>query len=88
MATEFSFFLGIPTMFGASLLKIGKFFLKGNHFSGIEITVLLVGSLVAFFISVIAIKFLLNYLKKNDFTAFGWYRIILGAILLGYWAFS
>lgn len=88
VATEFSFFLGIPVMFGASFLKIVKFLAKGNSFNFTEILVLLTGSIVAFLVSVVVIKFLLNYLKKNDFTAFGWYRIILGAILLGYWMFS
>lgn len=85
VATEFSFFLGIPMMFGASGLKVLKFLKNGNSFSGEEITILLVGSIVAFIISILAIKFLMNYLKRNDFTAFGWYRIILGIILLGYW---
>jgi undecaprenyl-diphosphatase len=87
VATEFSFFLGIPTMFGASFYKILKFLLKGNGFGLSETVVLLVGAIVAFLVSVIAIKFLLNYLKKNDFTVFGWYRIILGVILIGYWIF-
>jgi undecaprenyl-diphosphatase len=87
VATEFSFFLGIPTMFGASSFKILKFVLKGNGFGLSETVVLLVGAIVAFLVSVIAIKFLLNYLKKNDFTVFGWYRIILGVILIGYWIF-
>lgn len=85
VATEFSFFLGIPMMFGASGLKIIKFIAKGNSFSFPEVLILLVGLVVAFFVSVVAIKFLMNYLKKNDFTAFGWYRIILGIILLGYY---
>lgn len=85
VATEFSFFLGIPMMFGASGLKIIKFIAKGNSFSFAEVLILLVGLVVAFFVSVVAIKFLMNYLKKNDFTAFGWYRIILGIILLGYY---
>ncbi len=88
VATEFSFFLGIPVMFGASFLKIFKFLAKGNTFGSEEIIILLTGSIVAFVVSIIAIKFLLNYLKKNDFTVFGWYRVILGAILIGYWLFS
>lgn len=86
VSTEFSFFLGIPTMFGASLLKIVKFMLEGNVFGSQEIIVLLVGTIVSFVISILSIKFLMNYIKKNDFTAFGWYRIILGVILIGYWA--
>lgn len=85
VATEFSFFLGIPVMFGASGLKIIKFLLKGNTFGGTEIIVLLVGMVTAFVVSIVAIKFLLDYIKRNDFTAFGWYRIVLGIILIGYW---
>ena len=85
VATEFSFFMGIPTMIGASGLKIVKFIMHGNSFSFQSTIVLLVGTVVSFIVSVLAIKFLMNYLKKNDFTVFGWYRIILGAILIGYW---
>ncbi|MEI5995491.1 undecaprenyl-diphosphate phosphatase [Candidatus Enterococcus mansonii] len=88
VATEFSFFLGIPVMFGASFLKIVKFIMKGNSFGFSETFILLTGSLVAFVVSIIVIKFLLNYLKRNDFTAFGWYRIILGVLLISYWLFS
>lgn len=88
VATEFSFFLGIPVMFGASFLKIVKFVMKGNSFGFGEIIILLMGSVVAFVVSIIVIKFLLNYLKRNDFTAFGWYRIILGVLLISYWLFS
>ncbi|GCF94576.1 undecaprenyl-diphosphatase [Enterococcus florum] len=85
VATEFSFFLGIPVMFGASGLKIVKFLANGNTFGVQEILVLLVGMVTAFIVSIIAIKFLLDYIKRNDFTVFGWYRIILGAILIIYW---
>ncbi|MGM9902520.1 undecaprenyl-diphosphatase [Enterococcus sp. 10A9_DIV0425] len=85
VATEFSFFLGIPVMFGASGLKIIKYLADGNSFQMEETVILLVGTVVSFVVSVFAIKFLLNYLKKNDFTVFGWYRIILGIILIGYW---
>lgn len=85
VATEFSFFLGIPVMFGASGLKIVKYLAEGNPFKMEETIILLVGTLVSFIVSVLAIKFLLSYLKKNDFTIFGWYRIILGIILIGYW---
>jgi len=81
IATEFSFFLSIPVMFGASALKLVKF---GFNFSGIEIWILLIGMIVAFIISVISIKFLLRYIKNNDFKAFGWYRIILGIVVVGY----
>ncbi|MTD38747.1 undecaprenyl-diphosphate phosphatase [Erwinia sp. CPCC 100877] len=88
VATEFSFFLGIPVMFGASFLKIGKFIMKGNSFTFDETFILLAGSIVAFIVSIIVIKFLLNYLKRNDFTVFGWYRVILGVLLISYWLFS
>lgn len=81
VATEFSFYLSIPVMFGASFLKLIKF---GFHFTGMEITVLIAGMAVAFFVSIIAIKFLLSYIKKNDFTVFGIYRIILGALVILY----
>lgn len=85
VATEFSFFLGIPVMFGASGLKIVKFLMNGNSFDFAQITILLVGMATAFVVSIVAIKFLLDYIKRNDFTVFGWYRIILGVILIGYW---
>ena len=81
VAAEFTFFLAIPVMFGASLLKLVKF---GLAFTGFQVTILLVGMLVAFVVSILAIKFLVGYIKKNDFKVFGWYRIILGIILLGY----
>lgn len=81
VAAEFSFFLGIPVMFGASLLKIVKF---GFDFTGTEIAILLVGMTVAFVVSILSIKFLMNYIKKNDFKAFGYYRIALGVIVLAY----
>ncbi|MHC5227627.1 undecaprenyl-diphosphate phosphatase [Enterococcus sp. LJL99] len=88
VATEFSFFLGIPVMFGASFLKVGKFIMKGNSFGFSETIILLTGCIVAFVVSVIVIKFLINYIKKNDFTVFGWYRILLGVFLISYWLFS
>lgn len=81
VATEFSFFLAIPMMFGASLVKMMKF---GLDFTGSEVVILLTGMIVAFVVSVIAIKFLIGYIKKNDFKAFGYYRIVLGIIVLGY----
>ena len=80
-ATEFTFFLAIPVMFGASLIKILKF---GFDYSSSEIIILAVGMVTAFIVSVLSIKFLLMYIKRNDFTAFGWYRIVLGLIVLGY----
>lgn len=85
VATEFSFFLGIPVMFGASGLKIVKYLADGNSFQMEETVILLVGTVVSFVVSIFAIKFLINYLKRNDLTVFGWYRIILGIILIGYW---
>lgn len=81
VATEFTFFLAIPVMFGASLLKIVKF---GWHYSGAEILILVVGMATAFVVSILSIKFLLRYIKRNDFKAFGWYRIALGIIVLAY----
>ena len=80
-AAEFTFYLAIPTMLGASLLKLVKF---GLAFSSIEIIVLLVGMLVSFLVSIVVIKFLMGYIKKHDFKVFGYYRIILGIIVLGY----
>ena len=84
VAAEFTFFLAIPVMFGASLLKLIKF---GLVFTSFELIVLLVGMLVAFIVSIWAIKFLVGYIKKHDFKVFGWYRIILGFILLVYYFF-
>ena len=81
IAAEFSFFLGIPTMFGASLLKIVKF---GLAFNGAELFVLVLGMIVSFIVSVFAIKFLMNYIKNNDFKAFGIYRIVLGVLVIIY----
>lgn len=80
-AAEFTFFLAVPVMFGLSFLKILKF---GFDFTGQEIVVLLVGCAVAFAVSVLVIKFLMSYIKKHDFKVFGWYRILLGAFVLGY----
>lgn len=84
VAAEFTFFLAIPVMFGASLLKLIK---VGIVFTGVELSYLLLGMLVAFVVSVIVIKFLMNYIKSHDFKVFGWYRIILGVIVLGYFMF-
>lgn len=79
IAAEFTFFLAIPVMFGASLLKIMKF---GLSFTGTEIAILLTGMIVAFIVSILVIRFLMSYIKKHDFKAFGWYRIVLGIIVL------
>lgn len=80
-AAEFSFFLAIPTMFGASAFKLLKF---GLDFTGTELLTLVFGMVVAFLVSILAIKFLMGYIKKHDFRAFGWYRIVLGVIVLLY----
>ncbi|HCM90911.1 MULTISPECIES: undecaprenyl-diphosphate phosphatase [Vagococcus] len=85
VAAEFTFFLGIPVMFGASGYKIYKFLKVGNSFDSTQTILLLLGSVVAFVISIFAIKFLMNYIKKNDFKVFGWYRIILGSLIIVYW---
>lgn len=81
VAAEFTFFLAIPVMFGASLLKLVKF---GFHYTGAEIFILVVGMATAFVVSIISIKFLLQYIKNNDFKAFGYYRIVLGIIVISY----
>ena len=80
-AAEFTFYLAIPTMLGASLLKLMKF---GLGFTGMELIILLVGMLVSFIVSMFVIKFLMNYIKKHDFKIFGYYRIILGILVLAY----
>lgn len=78
-AAEFTFYLAIPVMFGASLLKLLKF---GFAFTAAEAVALILGMVVAFVVSIIAIKFLMSYIKKHDFTVFGWYRIVLGVLVL------
>ncbi len=82
-AAEFSFFLGVPVMFGASLLKIIKF---GVAFTGTEIFYLLFGMVIAYIVSVYSIRFLMGYVKRNDFKIFGYYRIVLGIIVLAYFS--
>ena len=84
VASEFTFFLAIPVMLGASLLKILKF---GFVFTSAEALILGTGTLGAFFVSILAIKFLMGYIKKHDFKVFGWYRIVLGIIVLAYFWF-
>lgn len=79
VAAEFTFFLAIPVMFGASLLKLVKF---GLSFTTLEAGVLIIGMLVSFFVSIFVIKFLMDYIKKHDFQVFGWYRIALGILVL------
>lgn len=80
-AAEFTFYLAIPTMLGASLLKLVKF---GFAFTGIELLILIIGMVVSFLVSVLVIKFLMNYIKKHDFKSFGYYRILLGIIVIAY----
>lgn len=84
-AAEFTFYLAIPTMLGASLLKLVKF---GFGFTSIELVVLLVGMIISFLVSLIVIKFLMSYIKKHNFKVFGYYRIILGIIVLTYFFFT
>ena len=84
VAAEFTFFLAIPVMFGWGLVKAVKYFLDGIAMSQTEIVVLIVGILSAFIMGMIAIRFLMGYIKQNDFTVFGVYRIIIGLIVLGY----
>ena len=81
VAAEYTFFLAIPVMFGASLLKVVKF---GFVFTSQELTLLAVGTVVSFVISLFVLRFLMGYIKKHDFKVFGWYRIILGVIVLLY----
>ena len=85
VAAEFTFFLAIPVMFGASLLKLVKF---GLAFTSTELAILLIGMVTAFVSSLIIIRFLLGYIKKHDFKVFGYYRIILGVLVLAYFFFS
>lgn len=82
VAAEFTFFLAIPTMFGASFIKLLKF---GFDFTGAELVILLVGTLVSFFVSIFVIRFLMGYIKKHNFKIFGWYRIVLAIILIVYY---
>jgi len=85
VAAEFTFFLAIPAMFGGSAIKLLK---AGFHFSASEVGLLVLGMAVAFIVSIFAIKFLMSYIKKHDFKAFGWYRIVLGILVLLYFAIS
>ncbi len=85
VAAEFTFFLAIPAMFGGSAIKLLK---AGFHFSASEVGLLVLGMVVAFIVSIFAIKFLMSYIKKHDFKVFGWYRIVLGILVLLYFAIS
>ena len=84
-AAEFTFYLAIPTMLGASLLKLVKF---GFVFTSIEFVILLVGMIVSFLVSMFVIKFLMSYIKKHDFKPFGYYRILLGILVLIYFCLA
>lgn len=86
VAADFTFFLGIPTMFGYSGLKAVKYFIDGNTLTGGQVAILLVASVTAFVVSLFVIRFLMNYIRKHDFTVFGKYRIVLGIIVLLYGA--
>lgn len=89
VAAEFSFFLAIPVMFGASLLKIVKFFMEtGGGFSGEQLGILLLGMTVAYAVSIAAIKFLMSYIRNHDFTVFGYYRIAVGVLVIAYFLIS
>lgn len=81
VAAEFTFFLAIPVMFGASLLKVLKF---GFDFTGLEVALLAAGTVTAFVVSLFVLRFLMSYIKKHDFKVFGWYRIVLGIVVLAY----
>ena len=81
VAAEFTFYLAIPVMFGASLLKLLKF---GLTFTSMELGILFTGMIVSFIVSIVVIRFLMGYIKKHDFKVFGWYRIVLGAVVLLY----
>ena len=84
-AAEFTFFLAVPVMFGASLLKFIKL---GFGYTGFEWLLLVVGTVVAYFVSLVCIRFLMDYVKRHNFKVFGWYRIVLGALVLGYWGYT
>ena len=81
-----AFYLAIPVMFGASGLRLVKFFLKGNAFAAGETAILLAGCVVAFVVSLIVIRFLMSFIRKHDFKPFGWYRIVLGVVVIVYFA--
>lgn len=86
-AAEFSFFLSAPVMFGASLIKVLKFILSGAVMTSLEIQVLIMGCIVSFVVSLVSIKFLMGYVRKHSFALFGYYRIILGILVIAYFMF-
>ena len=83
-AAEFSFFLAVPVMFGASALKIVKYVMDGGALGGQELSLLIIGTVTAYLVSLVAIKALMGFVKKHSFTAFGWYRIALAAVVTAY----
>ena len=87
-AAEFTFYLAIPVMFGASLLKIVKSVMHGLQYGPMEVVTLLIGMIVAFIVSLFVIRFLMDYIRKHDFTGFGWYRIALGIVVIAYFAIT
>lgn len=87
VAAEFTFYLAIPVMFGASALRLVKFFVKGNTFASGELAILGVGCGVAFVVSLLAIRFLMGFVRKHSFKPFGWYRIVLGIVVIAYFLF-
>ena len=87
VAAEFSFFLAIPVMLGVSVLKIGKFILEGSVMTGSYLAILLIGMAVSYIVSMAAIKFLMDYVRKHDFKVFGYYRIVLGILVILYFSF-
>ena len=87
-AAEFTFFLAIPTMFGASLLKLIKYLGEGMNFTPVEMMIVGVSSVTAFAVSMLSIRFLMGYVKKHNFKPFGWYRIVLGIAVLALFFFT
>lgn len=87
VAAQFTFYLAVPVMVGASGLRLVKFFIKGNTFSTMEAATLAMGCLVAFLVSMAVVKFLMSYIKRHDFSIFGWYRIVLGIAVAAYFWF-
>ena len=85
---EFTFFLAIPVMFGASGLRLVKYFLSGNVPTAMEAAVLGVGCLVAFLVSLLVIRFLMGFVRRHDFKPFGWYRIVLGVAVIAWFALT
>ncbi len=88
VAAEFSFFMAVPIMLGASALKLVKYFMDGFGFNTLQIAIMAVGLVTAYVVSVFAIKFLMEFIKKHSFTAFGYYRIVVGIVVLVYFALS